>query len=202
MSTTIGTLEKNIEKVISTLSPEELAKLLSEEVISISNNQAAGKDQDARFAETIRIYEQHVLTKDWPVYAKFWRTMHEEDIRYWSWAYFTSMLDGIAKQDALIVLLIRAESTLWITRYKDYLTHPNKEIKDILEHDRQEIKCLLKRRQEIRQAINEMIEAGFWEQWNIPRPSIDMAESDEFLNILNDVEQWITTRDLDKKIHG
>jgi hypothetical protein len=136
------------------------------------------------------------------VYAKFWRTMHEEDIRYWSWAYFTSMLDGIAKQDALIVLLIRAESTLWITRYKDYLTHPNKEIKDILEHDRQEIKCLLKRRQEIRQAINEMIEAGFWEQWNIPRPSIDMAESDEFLNILNDVEQWITTRDLDKKIHG
>lgn len=196
MSTTVGTLEKKVESVMENLTPEELAKLINKEVISISYTQATGKDQDARLAEIHRIYNKYVLTKDWPGYAKFWRTMDEEDIRYWSRTYFTSMLQGLERESALITLLLLSESRIWLVDYIAWTKNHNPEQKEILEDKRKRIKEFLQRWQEIQQAGKEALDAGFWEQWQMPRPTIHITTEEEFRDLFGDLEEWIMARDL------
>jgi len=196
MSTTVGTLEKKVETVLENLTPEELAKLISKEVISISYDQAAGNDEDARLKEIHRIYDRYVLTKDWSDYAKFWRATDEEDIRHWSGAYFTSTLKGLEREYALISLLLLSESRVWLIDYIAWTKNHDPERREILVDKREHIKGYLQRRQEIQQVIKEALDAGFWEQWKIPRPVIDPTTFEEFQDLFGDLEGWIMARDL------
>jgi hypothetical protein len=199
MSTTVGTLEKKVETVISTLSPEELAKFLHNEVTRISHNQADGEIEDAQLADVHRIYEQYVITKDWPGYAKFWKAMDAEDIRYWSVLYFKTVLESLVKQDALITLLLLSEYRHWIKEYmKPYKAKRDPAWKEYMDSDLDHLKGYLTRKREIAKEIKEILSSGMWEEWKLERPVLDLPEDEnkEIIDLCEKVESWIQAREI------
>ena len=58
------------------------------------------------------------------------------------------------------------------------------------------IKGYLQRRQEIQQTSKEALDAGFWEQWQMSRPTILLTTDEEFRDLFGDLEGWIMARDL------
>ncbi len=195
-TTTVGTLSKDVEKIVSTLSPEEMAKYISNEINSIATSQAGDADEDARLADVRRIYDEHVITRDMYEYAKFWRAMDTEDIRHWTGAYFRGVLDGLQREDALLTLLIRAESRAWITDYKDLLTTEKRDpvVVERMGIDREHMKGFLARKREIAETVKEIMKADFWQTWKIERPVIDLSENN--MAICEKAEAWIAERDL------
>ncbi len=104
MTTTISTLEKNVEKRYEELTPEERAQWVSAEEIKIAVDGSKGINVSDREAELDRFVQKYVMPLNNWQYACFMRETDTCNIRFWAEAYFNAVLKGYDREEALIAL--------------------------------------------------------------------------------------------------
>lgn len=197
MSTTVGTLEKKVETVLENLTPEEKAKYLYDKTWDIANRQANGSNEEAHWNEIKNFFHRHVATLGARDYIAFLTADDNLNTRKWAGMYFSSQLAGLDREDALIALLLFEKERIWINEIlKPDKVKEDPVWKERLERDREQIKGLRNRKRAIFKEIKEILEADFWEKWEIERPQLELPDSEEFLTTIEEVETRAAKRDL------
>ncbi|MFA5414148.1 MAG: hypothetical protein WC295_01540 [Methanoregula sp.] len=204
MTTTIGTLEKNVELVLENLTPSEKAKYVYDETWNIANRQSKGINEEIHQQEIERFFHRHVATLNAGSYIEFLVAEGRLNTGKWADMYFRGMLEGFEREDALLTLLICAESRAWITDYKDLITTGKRDpvVIERMGIVREHMKGFLARKREIAESVKEIMKADFWQTWKIERPVIDESENKEIVDFCEKGIAWMAERDLQALADG
>ena len=188
MTTTANAISNEVGKAIQKLTPVEMAKYILANEKSIAEDAGRGKDVTARENEYQAIFDKYIVTLSWPDYAKFWQGMWKEDTRVHAEVFFTAVLDGLHRQNALVQMLL-----IWMNRelVHDLITYkekPSPELSGRIDRHKEYSQGFHTRQAEITAEINEIVTAGFWDVWNIPRPVL-VPPSHDVMGLLKDIEQ-------------
>jgi hypothetical protein len=179
MNTTVGTLRKDIEKKIESLSPKEKAQYICGEWWRIAKEVSLGSDITAQVAD-LETIEHKYITSMGPVdFIHFSQELWKLDTREWVAHYFYSYLAGLGREEILITLLLIEKNNYWMDEiHKSDKEKKSRVWKKRLEMYRQHSQMLTDRRCAIKQEVKDILAADFWDIQNIPRPMDPIPEPD------------------------
>jgi chaperonin cofactor prefoldin len=193
MTSTVS-ISNDVAKVISNLSPDEMAKYYLSTERKIAAEAVAGKDIANREGELTAIYNNHVLKMDWSNYSKFWRAMWKEQTRIMAKDYFCVVLDGFRRQDALISLLTMEKTNSLVHDLVTWKTSKgpvNPTLKRRIDRTKRYIKGLKERQAIIHEEVKEIMSAEFWGIWEIPKPDFSLMFNEDYHALVEDLERDI-----------
>ncbi len=131
---------------------------------------------------------------DWSNYSKFWRGMWKEQTRIMAKDYFSAVLDGFRRQDALISLLTMEKThslLLDVVTWKTSTGPVDPTLKERIDRTKRYIKGLKERQAAIHAEVTEIMNAEFWAIWEIPKPDFKLIFDENYHALVEDLEHDI-----------
>jgi hypothetical protein len=167
MSVSVGTLEKNVEKIFENLTPAEKAKYVTEEAWKIAEGRSMGINGDTHRSDVERFWHRHVLTMSAEDYIKFLVAEDKLNVDKWAGMYFYKV---IWYQDLAIAL--NEQIISYIKLLKEITENPQriKQPEKMVEIFDSEIKMIRVFQEDYRKDVAKMLKEVPWEDINRPPP--------------------------------
>lgn len=170
---TISEVKKTLDKEYDKLTPEERARLVSAGYWKMADAWTRGEDTAEQEQEQHRFIDKYVYSLSTHDYIHYLFALSECDVSEWGRRYYSTYIQGLTREDALIELLLMNLDRRWCTEIvlaprdvdetPEWIAHRD-EIID-------EIKILRERKRTIAADIDAILSCDFWEVRNMERPA-------------------------------
>lgn len=170
---TASEVKKTLDKAYDTLTPQERARVASTRWWKIADAYARGEDITDQQEEQRRFIDKYVDTLTSYEFIKYLLELGNRDETEWGRRYFSTYIQGLTREDALIELLLVNLDQRWIN---EIVLAPLKvdgtpvwtAIRDELI---KAITTVRKRKRAIAAEIDAIFKSDFWEIRKIERPT-------------------------------
>lgn len=178
---TANEVKKSLDKAYDQLTPKERARVVSREAWRWADVYSRGEDTTGWEQEHLKFIDKYVYSLSPYDYIEYLVEISKLDIAELGRRYFTTYIQGLSREDALIELLFMNLDRRWVTEIMlappkvdgtpEWIAH-----RDEIIH---EITILRERKRAIAADIDAIFNSDFWEVRHIerpPRPDIDPEE--------------------------
>jgi hypothetical protein len=170
---TASEVKKTLDKAYDTLTPQERARVASTGWWKIADAYARGEDITEAQQEQRRFIDKYVDSLSNYEFIRYLITLGQCDETEWGKRYFSTHIEGLTREDALIELLLVSLDQRWIN---EIVLAPLKEDgtpewtatrDDLIKA----ITIIRKRKRTIAAEIDAIFRSDFWEIRKIERPA-------------------------------
>lgn len=170
---TTSEVKRSLDKACDKLTPQERARVVSAGAWKMADAWARGEDITEQEQEQRRFIDKYVYSLSTHEYVKYLIALLECDASEWGSRYYSTYIQGLAREDALIELLLVNLDQWWL---KEILLASPKEDGSpawIAHRDEiiNEIKLLRKRKRTIAAEIDAILMCDFWDTRDVERPA-------------------------------
>lgn len=170
---TTSEVKRSLDKAFDKLTPQERARVASAGAWKMADAWTRGEDTAEQEQEQRRFIDKYVYSLSTYEYVKYLIALSECDASEWGSRYYSTYIQGLTREDALIELLLVNLDQRWFTEI--LLASPKEDGSPVWIAHRDEIideiKLLRKRKRTIAGEIDAILKSDFWDTRQMERPA-------------------------------
>lgn len=191
MMTTTSEVKKSLEKAYDKLTPQERARVASAAWWKMADAFSRGEDTTEQQQEQRRFVDRYVDTLTNYEFIQYLFELGNRDEMEWGRRYYSTYIQGLTREDALIELLLVNLDRRWVieimlaSKKEDGTPEWTANRDEIID----EIKILRERKRTIAAEIDAILMCDFWDTRNMERPARPDIDPEGYPTIYEEATQ-------------
>lgn len=188
---TTSEVNRSLDKAFDKLTPEERARLVSAGIWKMADAWTRGEDTAEQEQEQRRFIDKYVYSLSTHDYIHYLFALSECDVSEWGRRYYSTYIQGLTREDALIELLLVNLDRRWVieimlaSKKEDGTPEWTANRDEIID----EIKILRERKRTIAAEIDAILMCDFWDTRNMERPARPDIDPEGYPTIYEEATQ-------------